>query len=117
MTVARMMQRMQMYDGHLSHEFLDAEFWKMCIICHQTVHGIMKSGYKAIDSNLRMVDFPEFVFDYRSRNLVIITDMDAEEWSGMIIPGVADLEEVVRLAHINNQINKANTIANSARVR
>ena len=89
----------------------------MCIICHQTVHGIMKSGYKAIDSNLRMVDFPEFVFDYRSRNLVIITDMDAEEWSGMIIPGVADLEEVVRLAHINNQINKANTIANSARVR
>jgi len=117
MTVARMMQRMQMYDDLPPSEFLDAVFWKLCVVCQQPVHGIMESRYKAIDSNLRMVDFPEFVFDYGGRNLVIFTDIDAGDRPDVIIPGVADLEEVVRLAHINNQINKANTIADSAGVR
>jgi len=106
MTVARLMQRMQMYDVFPRSKHLDAVFWKLCIVCQEPVRGIMRSRYKAIDSNLRMVDFPEFVFDYKGANLAIFADIDAEEWSDVIIPGVADLDEVVRLAHINNQITK-----------
>jgi len=117
MTVARMMQRMQMYADLPPSEFFDAVFWNLCISCQQPVRGIMKQGYKAIDSNLRMVDFPECVFDYKSTNLVIFADIDAEDWSDIIIPGVADLDEVVRLTRINNQTAKAHIIAASARVR
>ena len=76
------------FDDLAPHKQIDAFFWKLCIVYKQWVHGIMRETYKVIDSNLRIVDIPEFVFDYQTRNLAIFMDIDAARWSDSIMPGV-----------------------------
>jgi len=66
----------------------------------------MDDTYKQIDNNLRIVDLPEFVFDYQTRNLAIFMDLHEERWTGFIVPGIATLDEIASLAHTNNQRTK-----------
>jgi len=121
MTVAAMMRRMQMYSNEVNHpvkhERIDAYFWKLCIVSKQLVNGFMMETYQQIDSNLRIVDIPEFVFDYQTRNLAIFMDLHEARWSGLIMPGIAGLDQIARLAHINNQRTKEIILETSARRR
>ena len=107
MTVASMMQRMQIYSDQVNHptrhERIDAALWKMCIVKKGVVDGLLMETYKQIDNNLRIVDLPEFVFDYQTRNLAIFMDLHEERWTGFIVPGIATLDEIASLAHTNNQ--------------
>ena len=107
MTVASMMQRMQIYSNELNHPTrhgrIDAALWKLCIVKKGVVDGFLMDTYKQIDNNLRVVDIPEFVFDYQTRNLAIFMDLHEERWTGFIVPGIATLDEIASLAHTNNQ--------------
>jgi len=110
MTVASMMRRMQIYSNEVNHptrhERIDAALWKLCIVKQGVVDGYVMDTYKQIDNNLRIVDLPEFVFDYGTRNLAIFMDLHEEHFSGKIVPGIATLNEIASVAHINNQKHK-----------
>jgi hypothetical protein len=107
MTVASMMQRMQMYSDSLNHptrhERIDAALWKLCIVTRGVVNSYEKDVYKQIDNNLRIVDIPEFVFDYSTQNLLICMNIHEEFWTGLIVPGIATLDEIASIAHSNNK--------------
>jgi hypothetical protein len=111
MTVASMMRRMQIYSNELNHpvkhERIDAALWNLCIVKKdEYINGCFMNTYKQIDNNLRIVDIPEFVFDYETQNLAIFMDLHEEHWTGMIVPGIATLNEIASVAHINNQRTK-----------
>ena len=112
MTVASMMRRMQIYSNEVNHptrhERIDAALWNLCIVKQGgVVDGyVMDDTYKQIDNNLRIVDLPEFVFDYGTRNLAIFMDLHEEHFSDLIVPGIATLNEIASVAHINNQKHK-----------
>jgi len=107
MTVASMMQRMQMYSDVLNHptkhERIDAALWKLCIVTRGVVDGGEKTVYKQIDNNLRIVDIPEFVFDYPTENLIIFMNIHEKFRTGLILPGIATLDEIASIAHSNNK--------------
>jgi hypothetical protein len=111
MTVASMMQRMQMYSDELNHptrhERIDAALWKLCIVKRGVVNIYEKDVYKQIDNNLRIVDIPEFVFDYPTQNLLICMNIHEEFWTGLIVPGIATLDEIASIAHNNNKGGRA----------
>jgi len=112
MTVASMMQRMQIYSDQLNHPTthgrIDAALWKLCIVKKGVVDGydVLMDTYKQIDNNLRVVDIPEFVFDYQSRNLAIFMDAHEECWAAFMVPGIATLDEIESVAHTNNQATR-----------
>ena len=100
-----MLRRMQIYSDDVNHptrhERIDAAFWKLCIVKERLTNDM--EIFQEIDNNICIVNIPECAFDYDTRHLAIFMDVQEARWVHLIETGIAGLEQIASLAHINNE--------------